>query len=67
MAADDNKFVMTPAGWEGISWAAGGFFCGHTWLPTGRGMKKRGRMFGGVGNYLYLCGVVCGTFAAIDG
>ncbi len=24
-------------------------------------------MFGGVGNYLYLCGAVCGTFAAIDG
>lgn len=24
-------------------------------------------MFGGVGIYLYLCGAVCGTFAAIDG
>ena len=24
-------------------------------------------MFGGVVNYLYLCGAVCGTFAAIDG
>ena len=29
--------------------------------------EKKGRMFGGVGIYLYLCGAVCGTFAAIDG
>ena len=42
LAADDNRLMMTPAGWEGISWAAGGFFCGHTWLPTGTGMKKEG-------------------------
>ena len=58
---------MTPVGWEGFSWAAGGFFAAILGCKTGTGMKKRGRMFGGVGIYLYLCGAVCGTFAAIDG
>jgi len=58
--------MMTPAGWEGFSGAAGGFLRPYL-AAEGDGDEKRGRMFGGVGNYLYLCGVVCGTFAAIDG
>lgn len=33
----------------------------------GDGDEKKGRMFGGVRNYSYLCGAVCGPFAAIDG
>ena len=58
--------MMTPAGWEGFSWAAGGFLRPYL-AADGEGDEKRGRMFGGVGIYLYLCGAVCGTFAAIDG
>ena len=51
MAADDNILMMTPAGWEGISWAAGGFFADRgggggvfaakLGCKTGIGMKKK--------------------------
>jgi hypothetical protein len=59
--------MMTPAGWEGFSWAAGGFLRPYL-AADGEGDEKKGEgIFGGVGIYLYLCGAVYGTFAAIDG
>ena len=41
MAADDNRLMMTPAGWEGFSWAAGGFLRPYL-AADGEGDEKKG-------------------------
>ena len=63
MAADDNGLMMAPAGWEGSPGRLA--FLRNRALRDKEGdggdgdEKKRGRMFGGVGIYSYLCGAFC--------
>lgn len=48
--------MMTPAGWEGISWAAGGFFAAKLGCRRGRDEKNEGEC-------LVVLGIIC-IFAA---